>query len=79
LTNVKEGERLEKMLIRPEILSNLFTDLAAGWLGLILVTPAAISSERVEEIVVSITRALLGAVISLLTAEFFARKAGEYS
>lgn len=31
--------------VRPAILSELFTNLAAGWFGLLLITPTAIVTE----------------------------------
>lgn len=59
--------------IRPTILAELFTNLAAGWFGLLLITPSAIASESLFVTVVQTVRAILAGLASLAFAEQLAR------
>ncbi len=59
--------------IRPSILSELFINLAAGWLGLVVITPTVLLSEAVEQTVVGFIRAIIGGFLCLLIAELFRR------
>lgn len=44
---------------RTAVLSELCTNLAAGWFGLIIITPAAIAASSLMELVAALLRALL--------------------
>lgn len=55
--------------IRPAILSELFTNLAAGWFGLLLITPSTIASESLFVTAVQAARAILAGLASLAFAE----------
>lgn len=60
--------------IRPAILSELFTNLAAGWFGLVLITPSAIASESPLLTAIQVLKALATGVASLVFAEQFMRR-----
>lgn len=53
------------MLVRPKIIADLFTNLAAGWFGLILV----VRPESVSSLITS----LFGGILSLLITEYIYR------
>ena len=55
--------------VRPAILSEVFTNLAAGWFGLLLITPTAIASDSFLVTAAQVMKALLAGIISLLFAE----------
>ncbi len=53
---------------RLKLLSDMFVDLAAGWVGLVLVAPG-IWGVAVDEAVFSLTKNFPLAILSLLVAE----------
>ena len=57
------------MFIRAKILSEVFTNLAVGWLGLILITPQLVIFDTLEGIFFTLLKPLLSAIVSLIAAE----------
>jgi hypothetical protein len=58
---------------RLRLLSDMFVNLAAGWLGLVLVAPG-IWGVYLDEAVFSLTKNIPFAILSLLTAEWLSER-----
>lgn len=50
------------------VVSEIFTNLAAGWFGVVLITPAAIPASSVLDLVGHIGRALVYGIACAITA-----------
>lgn len=59
--------------VRPAILSGLFTNLAAGWFGLAIITPTALVSTTVIQTVGGFIKAIASGIVCLLMAEILVR------
>ncbi len=59
--------------IRPSILSELFTNLAAGWFALLIITPTALISISTDKTVIGFLKAIIGGFICLMISEIFSR------
>ncbi len=59
--------------VRPEILSDLFTNLAAGWFALIIITPGFLINSFTLLTLANFIKSLLGGIACLLIAEIFSR------
>lgn len=60
-------------VIRPSILSELFTNLAAGWFALVIITPTALQTFSFDQTITGFIKAITNGVICLLIAEIFSR------
>lgn len=50
------------------VVSDIFTNLAAGWFGIVLITPAAIPASTVPDLVAHIGRAFIYGIACAITA-----------
>lgn len=64
---------MKQYYVRPAILSDLFTNLAAGWFALIIITPGVLINYLEFFTFVNIAKSLLGGLTCLLIAEIFSR------
>ncbi len=63
----------QTFVVRPSILSELFTNLAAGWFALVIITPTALLTFSLDQTVTGFIKAITNGVICLLIAEIFSR------
>lgn len=63
----------QTFVIRPSILSELFTNLAAGWFALVIITPTALLTFSFDQTITGFIKAITNGVICLLIAEIFSR------
>ena len=62
-----------RLFVRPSIISGLFTDLAAGWLGIVLISPLSLIQPTPEETFFAFTKAIFNSIVCLVLAEIIIR------
>ena len=58
-------------LIRPRILSELFTNLSAGWFALVIISPALLVTTSLDTTLTGFVKSIAGGSICLWIANLF--------